>query len=374
MRASLRLRLRPAALAAVALAAALAAPAPSALSEGAAGDAPVAPAAPTPDAFLAKCRYVPEPCTFEVDAARPLGDRIVYETIRFPSPVRSVDPERNDVVRAKLFRTKAPEPAAVVFLGGWRRDPLTPTLAARLADTGVQALLVELPFQGDRTPKGRQSGELTLSADLDQNEATFVQAAQDVARAVEWLVRERKVDPERVGIFGTSLGGYVTAGLYGLDGRFACAVVQLAGSDVASVLFNGNWLTQRIRDELVAKGLDEATVRERMRPLDPATWARPARKDGLLLIASEKDEIVPVSTVRALAAAWGGARTIEIPGAGHLSGNEIAAKFPDAAEHILRALKVEPRARDDGTDTAPPAPAAPSPPSTTPPAPAPPGR
>lgn len=324
--------------------------APFALADGTAGEAggaaPVRPASGTPSgaadaarrAFLAKCRYEASEAKFEVDAPRKMGERLVLETLRFPSPVRSADPERNDVVRAKLFRTETPEPAAVIFLGGWRRDPLTPTLAARFAETGAQALWIELPFQGDRTPKGRFTGDVTLSADLDQNEATFVQIAQDVARAADWLVRERKVDPKRIGLLGTSLGGFAVASLYGMDDRWAGAAVQLAGADVASVLFNGNWLTRNLRDALVAKGLDEEAVRTRMAPLDPGTWARPERKAGLVLLAAEEDEIVPLASVRTLAEAWGGARTLTIPGASHISGNEIAARFPELRDHLTERL------------------------------------
>ena len=289
-------------------------------------------------AFLAKCRYASGDFKMEADEPRKMGERLFLETLRFPSPVKSSDPERNDVVRAKLFRVEKPEPAAAIFLGGWRHDPLTPTLAARFAETGAHALWIELPFQGERTPKGGRTGATTLSADLDQNEATFVQIAQDVARAADWLVRERKVDPKRIALFGTSLGGFAVANLYGMEDRWAGAAVQLAGADVAQVLFNGNWLTQHIREALVRKGLDEEAVRERLASLDPATWARPERKEGLVLLAAEKDEIVPLATVRTLAEAWGGAKLLTMPGATHISGNEMAAKFPELRDHLAARL------------------------------------
>ena len=291
-------------------------------------------------AVLAKCRY--EPCAFEMTVQAPVkfGEKVLFEKLEFPSPVKSADAEKNDVVKAKLFRTEKPEPAAVVFLGGWRYDPATPALAARFAgETGIQALYIELPFQGERTPKGRRSGEVTFSADLAQDEATFVQAAQDVERAVEWLVRERKVDAKRLGILGTSLGGFVAGDLYGMTDRFACAVLQISGGDVASVVFGeSNWLTKHIREGLAAQGLDEAAVRERMRPLDPATWARKERKDGLLLIAAEHDEIVPLATVKSLAESYGGARLVVMPDSTHINPKGLDAHFPEAMKHFVAKL------------------------------------
>lgn len=299
-------------------------------------------AAADPVSLLAsRAVYEPKPFTMEVGEPAKFGETLVAERMSYPSPVASTDPERNDIVRAKLFRTATPEPALVVFLGGWRRDPMTVALAARFAqETGAQALWIELPFQGERTPKGRATGQLTFSDDLEQNAATFVQAAQDVARAVEWMVRERKVDAKRVGILGTSLGGYVACDLYGMSDRFACAVGQITGGDVASVVFNGNWLTKGVRAGFEKRGLGEAEVRERMKPLDPATWAREARRDGLLLIAAENDEIVPLPTVKALAKAYGGSRVVVMPGATHIDPKSVDAHFGEAVAHFRKHLAI----------------------------------
>jgi dienelactone hydrolase len=328
--------------------------------------APVTPGVAAADpvkALAERCRYVP--AAFEMTVADPIrfGPAVLVEKLTFPSPVASVDPERNDVVKAKLFRTESPEPALVVFLGGWRFDPATPALAARFAEeTGVQALYLDLPFQGERTPRGKKPGQLTFSEDLEQNLATFAQAAQDVERAVDWMVRERKVDPKRLAIVGTSLGGYVAADLYGLSDRFSAAVVQIAGGDVASVVFNGNFLTVRIREALVARGLDEDAVRERMRPLDPATWARKERRDGLLLIAAEKDEIVPLDTVKALAEAYGGARLVVMDDSGHMNPKGLESHFSEAVEHLRkRLLPAREPLTGAGAPATPPGPVAPAP-------------
>jgi len=305
-----------------------------------------------------RCAYVPAEYAATVGEPHSFGEGLLVERVDFPSPVKSVDPERNDVVRAKLFRRPDPEPAAVSCLGGWRFDPLTPLLGARLAEeTGVQALFLDLPFQGERTPKGKMPGELTFSADVDQNLETFVQAAQDVGRAVDWLVRERKVDPKRIGVLGTSLGGFVAADLYGLDDRFACAVIQIAGADVAGSVFNGNRITRGLREALVARGVDEATFGERMRPMAPATWSRKERKDGLLLIAAEKDEVVPLTSVRQLADAYGGAETVVMPGVGHVSPEALKEHFARAVEHVRKCLALPEAKAVDSPAPAEPVPA-----------------
>ena len=200
-----------------------------------------------------------------------------------------------------------------------------------------QVLWIEIPYQGQRTPKGRRPGELTLSADLVRNERVFVQLAQDVGRAVDWLVRERQVDRSRVGLLGTSLGGFAAATLYGMH-DYRAVTVQLAGGDVAKVLFNGNWLTRDLQAALVERGLDEDAVRDRLKAMNPVTWADPARKDGVLLVAAELDEIVPLESVRDLRRAYEGAELIVMAGEEHRAANGMRATLPKLRAHFERLL------------------------------------
>ncbi len=291
-----------------------------------------------PEELQKRARY--ERAEFTMDAHPPVsvGDGVFAETLRFPSPVDTGDPERNDVVHARLFRTEEPSAAAVVALGGWKFDPLTPKLAQELARTGIQVLWIEIPYQGYRTPKGGHSGELTLSADIARDEAAFVQLAQDVGRGVDWLVRERGVDPKRLGLFGTSLGGFAAATLYGMDARWRAVVPQLAGADIASVLLSDNWLTREIGEELRARGYDDASVRAALRAMSPGTWADPQRKDGVLLIAAGEDEIVPLDTTRDLQRRYGGADLVVIPDAPHVDMEGLKSVFPKVRAHFEKLL------------------------------------
>ncbi len=306
---------------------------------------PAADLAAVRKAFRPRLAYRPSKFEMKVLSRREAGKDLIRESLAYPSPVRSVDPERNDLVRAVLYRRKKPEAAAVIALSGWRGEPATRMLARRLAaETGIQALLVTLPFQGERTPQGRRSGDLTLSADLDQTVAAFVQLAQDVGRAADWLVRARRVDPERLGILGTSLSGFAAATLYGLDDRFRSAVCLLAGADVADPIWNGNLLTAPLRQALEARGIDEAALRRKLAGISPGTWARASRKAGLLVVAAEEDRVVTLPNARKLAAAFGGADLLVMPGATHFSLFHILQAWPRMREHLRGRIGVPPSA------------------------------
>ena len=302
------------------------------------------------EAFLARLDIESKPFEAKLGEARESDDGVVTILVEFPSPFTSIDPEKNDTVRGALFHRADPEPAAVIAMSGWGGEPLTPMLAKRLAaETKLQVLHIQMPFQEGRTPKGRRSGELTLSADLEQSLASFVQAVLDIRRAADWLVSERKVDPKRIGVMGTSLGGFMSSAVYGMDDRFACCAAQLAGADVVDVIFNGNFLTTRIARKFEADGVSREAVEKALRPACPATWARAERKEGFLLVAAEKDKIVTLANAKELARLYGDARLELLKDAGHIAFMELQEVFPKVKEHLVRHLSPE-KESEEGDD------------------------
>ncbi len=283
--------------------------------------------------------YRHEPFKMTVRPPIKLANGVSLEVLKFPSPVATEFKERNDVVRARLFHTKQPTRAAVIAIGGWKFDPLTPILAQRIAESGIQVVWIEIPYQGQRTPKGVRPGSYTLSSDMQRNALSFIQLTQDVARLKHWLVEKRNVDPEKIGLLGTSLGGFVSATLYGMHEKsYKAVVAQLAGVDVAGVIYNGNWLTKPLRRELEEQGLYEDDVRKQMNVMSPEQWVNPSRKDGVMIVAAELDEIVPLEKSQALSDLYGGARLIVMKGENHRAKDGLEKSLPKVREHFERVL------------------------------------
>jgi dipeptidyl aminopeptidase/acylaminoacyl peptidase len=137
-------------------------------------------------------------------------------------------------------------------------------------------------------------------------------------------VRQRRADPERIAIFGASYGGY--AALMGAVRRpgFYKAAVSVAGPTDLIEIMRFQKRTQRgdstvydfWRARIGEPGVDDAEMARASPRLRAAEITAP-----VLLIHGTRDEIVPPSQSRLMAAALKAAgkrcATYEIPGAGH---------------------------------------------------------
>ena len=271
---------------------------------------------------------------FTVGPPRRLGvvDR---RDVSFPSPVRTGVPG-NDTVRALWFTPVDAKPVgAVIQLPAWKeRNLAAETLVAMgMASRGIAVLLMPLPWQVDRAAPGVGPGEWTLSSDLSRTRAAWLQGAQEVYVASRWIERSQGIPPARQGVFGISLGGHVAGIAYGAyPDRFRAGVFVLAGGGLEHLLSSDAEPVRALKAAMKARGVTPAEVGEILRPLDPATWARPDRKDGVFLVGARADEVVPPEHIQALSDAYGGAPILWLEGT-HTSGvgeaPRILAKIVD---------------------------------------------
>lgn len=65
---------------------------------------------------------------------------------------------------------------------------------------------------------------------------------QDIVAAGEWLAKQSEVDPDRIGVYGGSYGGYLTAMALGRDSRLFAAGVDIHGVHDRTMGRMDNWL------------------------------------------------------------------------------------------------------------------------------------
>jgi dienelactone hydrolase len=240
-------------------------------------------------ACLAGLVWRPEAFTVRLDP--PVADRGDV-TVRFPSP-RPGGVTANDEVAIEWYRARdadgdavASAPACVVVHESGSGMPFGRMIARGLAARGVHGCLVHLPYYGLRRPPGTKPGPESLVRAVPQ-------AIADVRRARDAVAVLPGVDPARVGVQGTSLGGFVTATAAALDDGFASVFVVLAGGDIAGVLADGRRDAETLRTKLAQAGMTEAEVRGAFHAVEPLRLAHRLDPARTWLYSARYDDVVP---------------------------------------------------------------------------------
>lgn len=274
-------------------------------------------------------KYKPEKFEAVVtEDAQNSGERYSVQRIEFPSPVKS-GAAKNDTVVAWLFSPKIVKAdGAVVIAPPWRvAAGKERQLAVALAEREFHALVVTLPYQGDRTPDGVTSEDNTLSSNLDRTESVLVQAAQDLQRAAEWLALEKKAPRDKIGLFGLSFGAAAASLAWSVSGDFKTASLALCPGQMSDFFWNDSLVMGFIKKELGPGGNSLEKIRKRTAKMDPVAYARGGGKTAVQIIASNEDDIVPKASSEALGKAYGGAAITWITGGHPVAAQEFDLKI-----------------------------------------------
>ena len=236
--------------------------------------------------------------------------RFTVAALRFPSPVVSPDPV-NNTVHAEYFRPIAPGPEkitgrrpAVIVLHILGADfALSRYLAARLAERGVAALFVKLPYYGERRPPGEP--KRFLSTDIERSIGAMRQGVCDVRRAAAWLASRPEIDPAQARHHRDQPRR---------NRRFGCGGRRSDSEPGRRSARRGRPRPDplgnaRSRDSIGPSGSSRegrlADLKTLTAPYDPLTYAHRLVGKRLLMIAGNVDEVVPPDCTRALWSAAG---------------------------------------------------------------------
>jgi cephalosporin-C deacetylase-like acetyl esterase len=147
------------------------------------------------------------------------------------------------------------------------------------------------------------------------------QAIADVRRARDAVAALPMVDRSVIGVQGTSLGGFVTATVAGLDHGYDRAFILLAGGNLHEVVLHGARDAAKVREKLAAAGVTDEQIKEAARQVEPLRLAHRIDPAATWLYTGKFDEVVPPNCSRALAqaASLPAGHHIEL-GVGHYSG------------------------------------------------------
>jgi dienelactone hydrolase len=242
-------------------------------------------------------RLAPAVFPFEVEH-RLDTEFYTVSAVRFPSPIVSPEPE-NNTVHAEYFRPRREgrRPAVVVLHILGADFALSRYLASRLADQGVAALFVKLPYYGERRPRGED--KRFLSTDIERSVLAMRQGVCDVRRAVAWLAARPEIDPNRLGVTGISLGGIVSSLAAAVEPSIQKGAFLLAGGDLASILWEMPEAA-KYRDAWIKSGRAFQDLKVLTDPFDPLTYADRLRKKKVIMMAGNVDDVVPPASAQVL--------------------------------------------------------------------------
>ncbi|MFI5361154.1 MAG: hypothetical protein ACHQ49_04220 [Elusimicrobiota bacterium] len=282
--------------------------------------------------------------SFAVDVERTIpGPEWTETVLRFPSPAKSPWPA-NDVVWAHLVVPRGAEgrksPAVLVL----------PVMAApnvwietwfveRFARDGFVVMWLEMPTQFHRRPDPSEpSGQVFLARTPRRLASNFRQSVGDARRALGVLAARPEADPDRLALFGISLGAIVASVVYSVDPRPRFAVFLLGGADFPTLLIDSS-LTGPFARKM---GLLPDDLRAAWLGLDPLD--HPERNAGkpALLVNAAWDTVIPRANAAKLLAAFPAARQVWVPG-GHYSAIIHLLWLPRWISGVLRAALVKNR-------------------------------
>ena len=229
-----------------------------------------------------------------------------YETVRFPSRQPGIN------IAGFWAESKPGAPAVILVhgLGGCKNaiDVLVP--AGMLWRNGFNVLMIDVRDVGDSDPEDGWS-----SAGNDES--------LDVLGAWDWLVAVKGYAPERIGIFGVSMGG--AAALYAFQDEPRVAAVFLESTFASLVAV--------VADQMTSYGLPgflaqpAATVfrlvsKENIMAHTPVAAIRSAGDRPVYIVHSHDDRRISISQAHELAAAALDA------------GVNVETWFPERSEHL----------------------------------------
>jgi dienelactone hydrolase len=238
----------------------------------------------------------------------------VYD-LTFPSPVKSAVPE-NNTVYAQFFVPNTPgkHPATVVLDIMQGNQFIARGESMWLAQNGVAALVVVLPYYNERRPPG--SKMKLVSTNIARTMDGIRQGVLDCRCAAAWLASRPEVDADRLGMVGTSLGSFLTALTSANEPRIKNVCLLLGGGGLVDAYYD------HPRAKPVTEWVDlvggKNFVKKLIAPVDPITYAPQLKGKNLLMVAAKNDEIVPPRAATQLWEATGKQRIIWLD-AGHVT-------------------------------------------------------
>lgn len=165
-----------------------------------------------------------------------------------------------------------------------------------LASNGIAALLVQTSFQ-----KNYRFSRTWLKKELEQKGTDELiqllrQLVIEARRGIDWLEGLPKIEKDRIGVMGISLGGVVVPVVAGVDDRVKSMAIILGGGDISEIIWRSQ-TTKLYKKRLMEEGITSVwDLERRWWMLDPLTFAFKSKAKSSLMINARFDLDIPRSS------------------------------------------------------------------------------
>jgi hypothetical protein len=195
-------------------------------------------------------------------------------------------------------------------------------------DLGLNLIFPCLPLHGPRG-SGRVSGSELLETDFVNVVHTFAQAVWDLRRVLSWL---RTRQPKAVGLYGISLGGYLSALTSAVEDQVDCIIASIPMVDFTSAAQdNEPWIFRRYEREFE---IDYDVIRAITRVVSPLSMESRVPRERRFICAGTADRVVRPNHARALWRHWDRPEIHWFPG-----GHVLGVMHPDVPDFVERCLR-----------------------------------
>ena len=241
------------------------------------------PLPPSLAAYYDYPRHTPEAVVELVRTERAYREYLV----RFPLSAAAFTPTE-PVIEVEWFESTMPgRRAAILFnpiLGG--DYPIERGICHSLAASGFHVALVH-----------RKTLKIAPEHPVGHIEVLLRQGLVRIRQVVDWMAAQERVDANRMGSFGISMGGIASVMAAAVEPRLRCHVVALAGGGIADILLTSHdtLLTKPLRRYLQHNRMDLASLAPLLRQAittDPVRLAPYADARHLFLVIALADRTI----------------------------------------------------------------------------------